>query len=561
MADGTSFQIDVGVSAAGVTGAADSVSNLANKLDAAGKASTAATAAVKAGESAYKASENAALRAAVSLEKLGLAIQSASGAKLQQLLQRQVEATAKANSATAAMNAEAAALDKLKIAAKGAADAEFKLGKQFDATKKAAGSGKANEIAEGLGKLGGPLGSIGQQVFGVADGFKKMSAALGSAGPYVAVAVAIVAIAAAVVAVTVAMGAAVLATLKFAVANADAARTARLLAVEAKGGAAGLAATKKLALSLDSQAKRLTATVSRIFSVGEGSLEKFLEGLDKLVSLFDENTASSNAIQTVFRSLFDPLLEGITAFVPKMIAGFIQFEILVLKALIAIKPFYSSIVQVATAFAYVAAAITIFGGILIALVIAPIVIVGGLLVGMTLACLWLADVFTMMGSAIKAGVGAGLDFLTNKFNEVVSFLQSLSLAEIGTAMIDGLVNGIMGAGPKVLSAITGLATGAITAAKKALGIASPSKVFAEIGMDTAAGMEEGVDGGASDVQGSMESLVAPPASGGGSAQASGSGHVFNINVTGGGDAQSIADKVRDVIQDLLTQAGGAVPVG
>ena len=78
-------------------------------------------------------------------------------------------------------------------------------------------------------------------------------------------------------------------------------------------------------------------------------------------------------------------------------------------------------------------------------------------------------------------------------------------------MINGLVNGLLTAGPQVLAAITGVANGAITAAKKALGIKSPSKVFASIGENTAAGMAVGVDSGAEDTQSAIESMVAPPA--------------------------------------------------
>ena len=50
--------------------------------------------------------------------------------------------------------------------------------------------------------------------------------------------------------------------------------------------------------------------------------------------------------------------------------------------------------------------------------------------------------------------------------------------------------------------------GATATGKTALGIASPSTIFAEIGLHPAAGMEEGVDGGAAGVQKSVEARVA-----------------------------------------------------
>ncbi len=42
---------------------------------------------------------------------------------------------------------------------------------------------KANEAAEALGKIGGPLGVVGQKALGVKAGFDKVCASLGALGP------------------------------------------------------------------------------------------------------------------------------------------------------------------------------------------------------------------------------------------------------------------------------------------------------------------------------------------------------------------------------------------
>jgi hypothetical protein len=136
-------------------------------------------------------------------------------------------------------------------------------------------------------------------------------------------------------------------------------------------------------------------------------------------------------------------------------------------------------------------------------------------------------------------------------------------------MIDGLIAGITAAGGGILSAMTGAVTGAINGAKSLLGIASPSKVFAEIGTQTGEGMAQGVDGSAATVQGSLESMVAPPdaspgSAGGGGAAAKAGGHTFQITINAeGGDGQSIAAAVRDAVLALLegdvAQFGSAVP--
>jgi hypothetical protein len=545
--EGTSYQIDLGVAgAAGVNAAASSVDNLTRGLAAAASASAAASDAVKAGETAYRQSEASADRAAKALEKITLAMAGASGTTLQNLVARQGEAAAKLNAATTAMNAAA-----------GAAENEAKLSKSLDAAKTAAasvekaraaaaGSGKVNEMGEAFAKLGGPLGAVGQKAFSAADGMKKLGSSLGSAGPYAAMAIAIVAITTAAIGATVAVGA-------WAVSLADAGRTSELLsdgiAGTVEGGrqldktihnlssvvpqtreellsmAAGLAKTglsgdaladaletaavkaaklkygpdfQKQTLSISNQVTRLKANVAGVF--GGLKIEKLLEGMATLVALFDSSTASGNAMKVVFEDFFQPLIDGVASLAPKAERLFLQLEIWAMKALIAVKPYGSTILLVAETFGVLAA-------VAVGTVGAVIAILGGVIAAAALVGI---GVQILVNKLVAAGIAIYTEFKA-PIDAVVSFLTSLSLAAIGSSLIDGLVAGIVGAGPGVIKAVTGIAGDAIGAAKKALGIASPSKVFAEIGMHTAAGMAEGVDGGSSDVRGSLEALVAPPA--------------------------------------------------
>lgn len=619
--DGATFEIGIGVQAAGVDAAAASVARLTDRLTAAGSASTAAAEAVKAGEASYKQAERAAEGAARALEKIGLAAASATGAKLENLVARQGEAAAKAKAATAAMNAEAAALDKLKTAASGAAAAEDKVSKSLDKAKVAAGSGKVNEMAEGFGKLGGPLGSLGQKVFGAAEGFKKLSGSLGSAGPYAAIAIAVVAIAAAVVAATAAAIAGVVAIGVWAVGLADAARSQSLLnaaVVKSVDGGEALAqamddiegripvttdelrglakplveaglkgidlanaldeAAEKAAIiklgpdfikqmnSLPSLTARLQKNFARIFSGLK--IDALLAALGSMVALFEKGSASATAISTIFESLFQPLIDGVTSFVPKMISAFIDFEILVMKAAIAIKPWGSSILLVAEIIGGLALVVTAVLGVAL---LAVLFSVGMLAVGFSLliaaavglvaGVIWLGSVFADLGGSILGG-------LIGAFNAVTAWFATFSLADIGANIIKGLVDGILLGGPQVLSAITGIASGAVNAAKKALGIASPSTVFAEIGTNTAEGMSGGVDDSAGDVQNSLEAMVTPPdaktgsgagaaASGAGASGGNFTGAIFNFyGVKGAEDAR---DMVRVALEDLLTQAKGGAP--
>lgn len=82
-------------------------------------------------------------------------------------------------------------------------------------------------------------------------------------------------------------------------------------------------------------------------------------------------------------------------------------------------------------------------------------------------------------------------------SSLINGLASLPgrVVSVGSNIIKGLVNGITSGAQSVINAIGGVVNDAISWAKELLGIASPSKVFKEIGDFTMQGMEEGINGG------------------------------------------------------------------
>lgn len=114
------------------------------------------------------------------------------------------------------------------------------------------------------------------------------------------------------------------------------------------------------------------------------------------------------------------------------------------------------------------------------------------------------NVASFLGNVISNVVSWVGDMASNAANAASEFGSSLinglaslpgRVVEIGSNIIQGLVNGITGAAGSVISAIGGVVDNAIGWAKNLLGIASPSKVFAEIGDYTMQGMEEGIEDG------------------------------------------------------------------
>lgn len=590
MAASTSFEIGIGVQATGLSGAASACDELAKKLTSAGDAATKAAELVSAGEAAYRRAEAAALGSAKAVEKNAIKLKDLQAAQekamnsgdeakfwrtaaaIEALSQKQSAAVTHASAMAKAFDNEASKLDGLRQSAGGAAQNVAKLkaeqAKLAEAEKKSAaetkaaadasakqaaaanlaatGTGKLNEAAEGFGKLGGPVGMLGQKVLGTAEGVGKMFSSMGAGKAIAAItAVGVVGLVVAIAALAVAAATALVKVAAWAIGLGDANRSAALLSAgiagtvkggaeleskldslqnkfpqsreELQGMAGDLAKTglkgKALTDALEDAAekaarvkfgpdfakqvnalpnlsKRFQQNIAGIF--GGLELDGLLKGLGDLVNMFDKNTATGKAIKVVFESLFQPAIDGVSGFIPKVISAFIQFEIWVLKAMIAIKPFGSTLQLIGVG-------IVAMG----AMAIAPLVAIA-------------AGLAAMAATAVVAV--KGFKDLYDGGKAAYDKLKAMSFSEIGTMLIDGLVSGITGGVDKVVKAVSGVADSAIGAAKSVLGIASPSKVFAQIGGFTAEGMAGGVDEGSAEVKGALETMVSPPeVMGGGSA--------------------------------------------
>lgn len=116
------------------------------------------------------------------------------------------------------------------------------------------------------------------------------------------------------------------------------------------------------------------------------------------------------------------------------------------------------------------------------------------------------DTPAVIASAGRA-VGTALDeMLTSATTWGSEFVAQLR--RIGTQMIDGLVAGIKAAPGRVRDALVGTAQGAVDAAKKYLGIKSPSRLFMEIGGFITEGLAIGIDRGKAQPEQALRSMLA-----------------------------------------------------
>lgn len=332
----------------------------------------------------------------------------------------------------------------------------------------------------------------------------------------------------------------------------------------------GKIAAEKM-LGLENQTANFHADIADLFK--DVAVEPFLAALHQLLSLFSQNTAFGRALHTIITAIGNKLVEWATAAIPYVIAGMKQLLIWGLKAYIAINQFLNS----STGKALITI-LKVVGVVLLALVAAsaltmatfalmfalPLIGIGLVVAGIS----WLLGVIV---DFVSAGISAWqgiVDAPGNALGAVLGFVGGFISA--GADMIAGFAQGIASGAGAVVDAIVGAAKGAIGAAKAALGISSPSKVFAGLGHFTAKGFAQGIDAGndnavaaatdmATSAAGGAAGAVASGGGGGSSSSVSNSRGPVTINITvNGGGGEDIAAKIASAVAGLFEDEGALV---
>lgn len=113
-------------------------------------------------------------------------------------------------------------------------------------------------------------------------------------------------------------------------------------------------------------------------------------------------------------------------------------------------------------------------------------------------------------SATSEGIGNVKDYFAKLPGQITGALAALPgrMRTVGKNIIEGLIGGIRSMASRAVDSVKGVVNSAIDGAKRLLGIASPSKVFREIGIWTGAGLAEGLTGQTRDVATAGRRLVA-----------------------------------------------------
>lgn len=224
-------------------------------------------------------------------------------------------------------------------------------------------------------------------------------------------------------------------------------------------------------LSLDVQTRKLKENVAGLFR--DIKIEKLLEGISVIASMFSQSTASGRALKALIDTLLQPLLDSLPG------------------STLVVKRFFQGLTIAALKFAIGVLVIRnylrdTFGGseFLKNMNLTEAAVMAGKVAFGLLATAVIAGVvaFTLLGVAVAlvaapfviAGIAAYK--LVTALVGVYNYIANMSWGELGTLIVRGMVAGLTGGTSELVVAMTNLAGKAMKAFRDKLEIKSPSRV-------------------------------------------------------------------------------------
>lgn len=253
-------------------------------------------------------------------------------------------------------------------------------------------------------------------------------------------------------------------------------------------------------LNFDTQITKARESLDSLFA--DVDLGPILDGLKTVLSALDSSSQTGQGLKLVLTSAFKDFGEIVTATAPIAKAFFQGMIIAGLRMYIALKPVYNQVrdlfggkpgdgLEVAAKAGeralYAMAAAAAVVGVSMFIALFPVIVLAGLV----------AVAIYAIGAAWEA-------------------LRDIDFVQLGSDAVDGIISGITGAASRALAAIKGLGKDMYNAFREAIDAHSPSRLFAQAGVDIAAGTEGGIEEGTPGVQSAIVGMAdATPASTGG----------------------------------------------
>lgn len=311
----------------------------------------------------------------------------------------------------------------------------------------------------------------------------------------------------------------------------------------------------KKVLDLTVQAERFKDTLARLTT--DVNLEPLLKAMNEVLSVFDDSTVSGEAMKELVTLIGNGLSSAaeesapiIKALLKGMVIGALQGAILFYQLRNAIRD-------------------TFGGATLGDIDLLNVALETGRIIMLSIAASIAAAYvgFQILAANVRLVVDA-FNFLVELAGRVKKTLTE-GWGDTGKSIVTGLAGGITGGAGAIVSSVAGLADKVKGGFKSALGIKSPSTVFAEYGQMTAAGFQGGVEDGTTGATSAVQALAPAPAAAGAAASGgapAGGGVVvrIEIHVGGGADGEKVAKqldqagvfaRIQECIDDALVMSG------
>lgn len=338
----------------------------------------------------------------------------------------------------------------------------------------------------------------------------------------------------------------------------------------------GIAA--KQLLSLDVQGRKLRENFGRLFD--SLPIDGALKGFKQLADLFSLSTVTGQGLKTVITVLFTPIAKAVEYLAPivkgffqGILIGILQMIVWVLEVAVFFRETFGSVLPRNIGLAEAALTTAKYGVIAIAGVTAVfgaamLALLTVLTVKIALfAAPWIAVGVVIWGLVRTTfQVGAVLAGYLGQLGELLA--NKLFDWDLGRAIIDGIVYGLKAGAGFLWDALKFLASGALDAFKFTLGIHSPSREFAKLGVQLPAGVQQGIERGSPALDTAVDEMVRPVGGMGAPGTATGAKagatsnsltiealHIHTSSTDGNGLALDFRAALEDVWSGMMAQKG------
>lgn len=323
----------------------------------------------------------------------------------------------------------------------------------------------------------------------------------------------------------------------------------------------GVGPLENLANSSANLGKLLQEYIGDLFEDFGKDIAPFMKEVKSLFSILDSKAnPSGQALKQGIGAFFKEVFAMATKVVPMIKHFLLDVVIYGLKAYLAIKP----IVKTFNEWRNSATGIKVISTI-IDVISAALIVVGAVIGIVVIAFVALWAIMVGIGIVIWAVIAAFIAIPQMAGKAIYEFFAKAP--QMALDFINGLVSGITSGATFVVDAVKGLAGGAVSAFKGALGISSPSKVMMEMGGHFAGGAAAGIEEGKGEISAASSGLAGAAAgsfapSGGGGGKSGGGGVTITIEagaiaIAGAGKAASeITEEMISLIFERVALAQG-----